>query len=554
MIDFFLSSIILLLTLSTCYFLGRVTFRLFGLSMKQITFYEFYWTGLSSLTFTLMFIHLFLPIDIIVSLFIYSTIIPLTVYFFVKNHKKFNFSFKVIAILIVLLIWLIAKTYVHPYTHDSTLYHFPAIHWINQSEIVPGLGNLHGRLAFNNSSFLIIAFLNFYPFFNYGYTIFNLSLLIASFITFYSIYKEEETGSPFKIYLLGLASILFYHILNTNGLNSPSPDLTILILQLVSFTFFIKILTEKNEVNLVLAVSLFMVSSLMVAVKLSSLILAAGMCFIVLHRLFQKRNYIPFFCLLSIPFLYFILFSIRGYMLSGAPLYPSSLGYISLEWSVPIHTVREEAKWVYSWARQPQEHYSNVLNSWNWLNTWIPKTIKSSPVNCIYPLFFSILFIIIKVVINPQKFIKNDIIFYIPIIGSILFWFSTAPDIRFANGLFILVFSLSAYLLCTELKQKPKVSFFVIFIVGTPLFIYPVLRFDRFARVNFDGFPTIETTFSHEERTLSGISISIQNEADNKRCFYSPLLSTPVNRFNPYLEALAPNDPIKGFKIRPNEN
>jgi len=36
-----------------------------------------------------------------------------------------------------------------------------------------GLGNLHGRLAFNQSFFVYVAALNFYPFFGYGRSIAN---------------------------------------------------------------------------------------------------------------------------------------------------------------------------------------------------------------------------------------------------------------------------------------------------------------------------------------------------------------------------------------------
>jgi hypothetical protein len=43
---------------------------------------------------------------------------------------------------------------------DSGLYHYQAIHWDNAFALVPGLGNVHYRLAYNNASLLFQAMLN----------------------------------------------------------------------------------------------------------------------------------------------------------------------------------------------------------------------------------------------------------------------------------------------------------------------------------------------------------------------------------------------------------
>ncbi|MGV2435393.1 MAG UNVERIFIED_CONTAM: hypothetical protein LVT10_11320 [Anaerolineae bacterium] len=47
-----------------------------------------------------------------------------------------------------------------PARYDAGLYQIQSVMWSNQFPIVRGLGNLHGRLAFNNSFHLYIAWLN----------------------------------------------------------------------------------------------------------------------------------------------------------------------------------------------------------------------------------------------------------------------------------------------------------------------------------------------------------------------------------------------------------
>lgn len=49
-------------------------------------------------------------------------------------------------------------------TYDTGLYYAQAIHWIESFGVVPGLANLHIRLGFNSTLFLLAAFLGFVGF------------------------------------------------------------------------------------------------------------------------------------------------------------------------------------------------------------------------------------------------------------------------------------------------------------------------------------------------------------------------------------------------------
>ncbi|QIL77220.1 hypothetical protein G7064_16215 [Hymenobacter sp. HDW8] len=62
-----------------------------------------------------------------------------------------------LAILGVLGIRLLHQSTVVPANFDSGLYHFQTLKWLNEYPTVPGLGNLHGRLAFNSSWFPLLS-------------------------------------------------------------------------------------------------------------------------------------------------------------------------------------------------------------------------------------------------------------------------------------------------------------------------------------------------------------------------------------------------------------
>ena len=63
-------------------------------------------------------------------------------------------------------LWLAGQTTTQPALYDSGLYHLQAIQRAGAYPAVPGLGNLHGRFAFNSSFFLYAAMLNAGPFVN----------------------------------------------------------------------------------------------------------------------------------------------------------------------------------------------------------------------------------------------------------------------------------------------------------------------------------------------------------------------------------------------------
>ena len=65
--------------------------------------------------------------------------------------------------------------------YDSGMYHLPAVDWAKSFPVVPGLGNLHSRLAFNNASLLYAAMVDVGPWSRLsGHLVNGLFLLLLS--------------------------------------------------------------------------------------------------------------------------------------------------------------------------------------------------------------------------------------------------------------------------------------------------------------------------------------------------------------------------------------
>jgi hypothetical protein len=88
-------------------------------------------------------------------------------------------------LLFLALLWLSNRALQAPLLDDSGIYHFSSIRWANELPLPPGLGNLHGHLAFNQSYFLFVAFLNNFPRVGFGHNLANSLLFAAAILTIF---------------------------------------------------------------------------------------------------------------------------------------------------------------------------------------------------------------------------------------------------------------------------------------------------------------------------------------------------------------------------------
>ena len=144
-------------------------------------------------------------------------------------------------LLAVLVILSCLRTLEIPSTYDAGLYHFGSIRWVNEYPIVPGIGNLHWRLALNQSYFSFLALLNFFPIWGRGYATGSLFLIALTVMTVANIAAYQS-----KIWrLIFLGILLPYVYLLSLGAANPSPDTAVALIEIVLFVY-IFVLFSKN--------------------------------------------------------------------------------------------------------------------------------------------------------------------------------------------------------------------------------------------------------------------------------------------------------------------
>ena len=540
------------------------------------------WLGFAVSLFLFKLIHFFSPINIFSVLPI--LIIGIASFFFSIKYQKDNiftyinkiyFVFFAI-ILFIISVWIASRSMLKTSIYDSNLYHYNYIRWINTFPVVPGLGNLHGRLAFNQSFFTYVAALNLYPVFGQGRAIANSSILIFAFLTFFEILisKNKNTDNNYlscqdKITSLFLLPILVFFTLFSNGVDSPSPDLASSVIQLIVFLLFVSIIYDISIKNIhypVKNLTFIVLATTLVTIKLSNLIFSCIALIIIIIIMLKQINIRYQIKYIYYSVVIFIAWFLNGVIISGYPFYPSTLCHVNLSWSLPVESVVDLENWVYSWARQPGTHWKNVLGNWNWLYPWMNNIIQNHYFDVVIPLYTFVTIVLIDVLLlTPILWFKKRKIFFIewviifPLLSGLLFWFFTAPDPRFANAVFMLLPVSATLVLLFKIKEiaNRQTAIYAAGIFFTVecfcLSFYVHENKWVVSNVSLDGWQKDDQPQIVEKITKHGLRVytTLLNEKKDQ-CFDAPLPCTPY--FNENLRLRRAGDLASGFIIQEKKN
>lgn len=347
---------------------------------------------------------------------------------------------------------------------------------------------------------------------------------------------------------------------SSDGIASPSVDLASTLLQLMMFAALAHGLTEwtgEKKDQSFRATVLAVLAATAVTVKLSNLgfsFVIIGFAVAYMHQTSANRVKSILRLFLPVVALIFV-WGLRGYILSGAPFYPSTIGYLPLKWAVPIDRVVDEANWIYSWARLPGASWENVLGNWNWLYPWFIR-ISKEWTSVVYPVALTIVFCVIVIVMDLVRKKKERprfvdwAIFFLPLV-SLVYWFFTAPDPRFAGAAFFLMSLCSILVFLRYIQRIVCTRTFIVVACGVFLagnahfFNYVCEHSSRVKKISFSGWYATKEVSMDTKTTLSGLAVYVPKTGE--QCWDSPLPSTPY--FNERLRLRNRTDMSSGFLV-----
>ena len=408
-----------------------------------------------------------------------------------------------------------------PNNYDSGLYHFQTIRWLNEYPLVPGLGNLHWRFAFNQSHFNFLALLNIAPFWGKGYATGGLFLLLLSVATVIEVGLRQDR--TWRWVFGGTLFIYFGYV--ASGVVNPAPDGVIGLVQITAFLLLFRILSGSTHPELdEQAQKLRDVSTLLVLCLIMTTIKLTGAlfgltCMAILVwkcRAMVKQYLVSWLILLATLVLMAAVHLGRGYLLSGFPLFPGIIfGVADLPWSMPVEFVKFEADLIKSWARMPGVlDPSWALASWAWVPLWF-KAMSFWNLLTLGAALTLIMTVCPLLFVDKMRRRTGGLsLLYLPLIATVIFWFITAPDPRFLGSILVLSIGMSIWIFATGIRLLPfqirKRGFPIQNIltgIGIVCICLASLKLTGLKSISLSGWKEIPTQTVEMKATLGGLNV-----------------------------------------------
>jgi len=399
--------------------------------------------GLGLLGVIAISLNFFLPLGGLVA----GVVLGLGLLLFFTRFREIKIGFSWLDLLICLVFHLylsMAASVTEIADYDSGLYHIQAIQWSARFAMPAGLANLIPQLGFNSTWFPTTALLEAPFIAEQGYRLINTILSLILFTGALSGIKRVLNSkiNVENIYLSLMVMPLAWLAFWSGYTNSPSTTYSSAVLFIITIYFLLQGLNRQSLKAAHVGLFLALIS---LTIKLSSaiLFLAAGIIFLLVLRtnLKSEGNRVHARNLLILSLLLFgsfgIMWCARGYQQTGYLAYPSAITKIgSPDWAIPEAEANQHVRVIKSWARVPKAPPELVLSSWEWFDPWLKNRWKSAPSQ--FPFFMGGIGLVLCLVGwmggSPKKKRLHLFLPGITCVGSLLLWFWTAPDPRFAYG------------------------------------------------------------------------------------------------------------------------
>lgn len=451
-----------------------------------------------------------------------------------KGYAQYLFSFFCI---IAIVLWTIPE----PRFEDTTLYHIQAVHWIEEYGIVPGLGNLHNRFAYNS------AFMPLQALFSLRWLIGNslhtlngfvcCVFLVYAFGSNHLLKREKLQPSDFLKF-----AIIIYICMNRKYISSLSSDLLAMLLVLYLFEKWSEFLERKIDSMLPYSF-LCIICVWAITIKLST----AACVLLVLYPavLMIKRKewghivwHIAAGLMVCMPWL------VRNVIISGYLIYPySGLDFFTVDWKMLPSALDYDRMEICVWGRGTRDVSLFKQPISQWIVIWYQEQklhdkclVVIGGISCLA------LFGMCIQGIRQKQF--REVLEYAAAIIAGMMWFFSAPLMRYGSAYLLLPI---CFVLGKYYRQKPLLA-----LTACLLAIVPLISALYGEIVNLGNVQLIEQVrYQHYEtyvKQLDGIEVYIP-EDERARVGDDVFPSTPYPRLLDMIE-LRGEGLEAGFRVK----
>lgn len=324
----------------------------------------------------------------------------------------------------------------HGYIHyDTGLYHAQSIRWIEEYGIVPGLGNLHTRLAYNSAAFPLTALYSFSYMGGQSYHVtaaFCALLLGFECLNLKHIREDKHLlVSDFAIFMA-----IYYLLMIQDEFISPASDYYMVCLSFILVIRWLR-LVEKGSDNASDYAMLAFFAGFILTIKLSGAVLIlVALVAVVLYA--KTHNYKKIIICVAIGIVIVAPYLIRNVILSGWLLYPSTFLGLPVDWKIPIDIATSDYKEIQVYGRGYTDIALYDAPIFKWFSGWFANQAATDKL-LIAAAIVAVGYFVIKCLYYGFTALKGkrvpnklqELMIEFTLCLCLVFWLNTSPLMRY---------------------------------------------------------------------------------------------------------------------------
>ena len=323
--------------------------------------------------------------------------------------------------------------------YDTGLYHAQSIRWIEEYGVVKGLGNLHCRLAYNSSSFVLSALYSmaFLGGQSYHCAAGWLAFLLAKVCIEVIGMQGKGTIRYGRLRASDFAKVMgIYYLVNIfDEMISPASDYFMVLLAFYLIIRWLELLEENVQSALPYAM-LSVLGVFLMTVKLSAALILLLVIYPA-YYLVKRKSWREIAKYIILGFVTVLPFIIRNILLSGWLVYPfTQIDLFDVLWKIPKGVADYDAKEIQVWGRGYADVNRYDISVKEWMPEWFGSLAGSDKLFVLAAVAsVCILFVYaVGMLCRLWKGRWDIFLVQITVAGSFAFWLCTSPLIQIGRA------------------------------------------------------------------------------------------------------------------------
>lgn len=335
-----------------------------------------------------------------------------------------------IAALLLALVFTLLWTTQSPDQYDTGLYHAQAVRWVEDYGVVPGLGNLHMRLAYNS------AFMSLQALFSLGWLLGQSLHTLNGFLCLMALGYAFSTvrlwgRESCRVSDLLKCVMVIYVVQKRYDISSSGTDILAMLLILYLFIKWSEYRESCREDG-VLYGYLCLVSVYAVTVKLS----AASAVVLALYPLYlflKNKNLRAVLAHVAAGLLILLPFLIRNVIISGYLVYPyGGLDLFQVDWKMDQEVLARDSLDIKMFARGIQNSAEYDTSMIGWIPRWfLSQSMGNRVVLAVGALCIPVALYLLWKSLREKRYAQGALLG--ASLVNLIFWLAAAPHIRYGG-------------------------------------------------------------------------------------------------------------------------